>query len=190
MLNIKIEPQNGPHNGPQRLVTQRLVLRAFTPEDAPAIQHYAGDWEVAQMLSRMPYPYQDGMALEWIARHSDMRAENREFPFAVTLEGKLIGCVGATLHADGKVEIGYWIGKPWWNCGYATEAARAAIGFAFGHFAVDQLVAGHFADNHASGTVLTKLGFRYTGEEQRWCEARQQEVHALTMALQRKDARL
>ncbi|MBI1260460.1 MAG: GNAT family N-acetyltransferase [Rhizobiales bacterium] len=190
MLNVKIDPENGEQNGPQRLITQRLVLRHFTAADAPAIQQLGGDWDVARMLSRMPFPYVDGLAAEWIARHAEMRAGNREFPFAVTLDGTLIGCVGATAHDHGTVEIGYWIGKSWWNQGFATEAARAVIGFAFGHFALDHLVAGHFADNHASGTVLTKLGFRYTGEEQRWCEARQQEVHALTMALQRKDARL
>ncbi|MGB5093461.1 MAG: GNAT family N-acetyltransferase [Parvibaculum sp.] len=186
MFAAKEEARRGPHT----LRTQRLILRSFAQGDAAQITAYGGDWDVARMLGRMPYPYPEARAHEWIARHERMRAEDREYPFAVTRDGELIGAAGTMRHESGDIEIGYWIGKPWWNKGYATEAARAVIGFAFGHYARERLLAGHFAENHASGSVLTKLGFRYTGEEDRWCEARRQKVHSLTMALQRKDARL
>jgi RimJ/RimL family protein N-acetyltransferase len=84
--------------------------------------------------------------------------------------------------------IGYWIGEPYWNRGFATEAASALTERAKARFGGESIVSGHYADNHASGRVLTKLGFRYTGEESRWCEARQEKAHCLTMKLMRVEA--
>jgi RimJ/RimL family protein N-acetyltransferase len=85
--------------------------------------------------------------------------------FFVTLPGaegtRLVGSVGLSRDGD-KVELGYWIGRPYWGQGYATEAARALLSLAkvLGH---RRLVAGHFVDNPASGRVLRKLGFCPTG---------------------------
>ena len=60
--------------------------------------------------------------------------------------------------------MGYWIGRPYWGQGYATEAAAGAVGWAGADAgASGWVVAGHFADNPASGRVLEKAGFLYTG---------------------------
>ena len=61
-------------------------------------------------------------------------------------------------------EIGYWIGKPWWGKGFATELGRGLVDFAAQEFGAGQIIAGHYDDNPASGRVLEKLGFAYTGD--------------------------
>jgi RimJ/RimL family protein N-acetyltransferase len=62
----------------------------------------------------------------------------------------------------GEVELGYWVARPFWGLGYATEAGRHMIDLAR-TLGIGRLIASHFADNPASGAVLRKLGFRPTG---------------------------
>lgn len=166
------------------LKTDRLVLRHFNPDDAPRVHALANNWNIARMMGRLPYPYSRSEAAAWIATHDGLRAAGREFPLAVELEGTLIGATGVLIHGNGDHELGYWIGEPYWNRGFATEAGRGAIDYAVRRLGAGGVIAGHFVENHASGRVLTKLGFRYTAEESRWCEARQTDVRSLAMRLQ------
>ena len=169
----------------EELKTERLVLRPLAQTDAERLASLANNWNVARMLSRMPYPYSLDMAEDWIARQAAQRAEGEEFVYAVTNGEGFVGTCGVQAHANGTHEIGYWIGEPYWNRGYASEATGAVLGEAAARFDAGTLISGHFWENHASGRVLTKLGFRYTGEESRWCEARQEKVRCLTMRLAR-----
>ncbi|MGB3808779.1 MAG: GNAT family N-acetyltransferase [Parvibaculum sp.] len=177
-----------------RLTTERLVLRHFNFDDAPRVRALVGNWKVARMLARVAYPYGDGLAEQWIASHERARAEGKAFPFAIEHQGELVGCVGLDADADDNAtpeqayEMGYWIGEPYWNRGFATEAGRALVRHAFEKSPVDRLTAGHLVENHASGSVLTKLGFRYIAETQLWSEARHEKVHALRMVLKRDAA--
>ncbi|MCE9648450.1 MAG: GNAT family N-acetyltransferase [Parvibaculum sp.] len=174
----------------EALKTDRLVLRHFTFDDAPRVRELVGNWKVARMLARVAYPYGDGLAEEWIAGHQQGRATGKSFPFAIEKDGELVGCVGLDAQEDGRAyEIGYWIGEPYWNKGIATEAGRALVAHAFDRSPADRLTAGHLAENHASGSVLTKLGFRYIGEAHIWSEARREKVHGLRMMLKRDAAR-
>jgi RimJ/RimL family protein N-acetyltransferase len=77
---------------------------------------------------------------------------------------QLVGTAGLGRRPDGAVELGYWIARPYWGLGYATEAARAVLDIARDSLRLNTLVAGHFLDNPASGRVLEKVGFRPTGE--------------------------
>ncbi|MBO6634121.1 GNAT family N-acetyltransferase [Parvibaculum sp.] len=172
----------------EELKTERLSLRPLCRDDAERLADLANNWNVARMLSRMPYPYSLDMAHDWICKQEAMRAEGEEFVYAIANGDGFIGTCGVQAHADGTHEIGYWIGEPYWNRGYASEAARAALAEAVARFGTETLISGHFWENHASGRVLTKLGFRYTGEDQRWCLARQEKVRCLTMRLARMEA--
>jgi len=169
------------------LKTERLWLRPLHESDAARLAALADNWNVARMLARMPFPYTLDMAHEWIGKQKTLREEGEEFGYAVTNGEGFVGGCGMQAHADGTHEIGYWIGEPYWNRGYATEAARAVLADAVARFGAETIVSGHYWENHASGRVLTKLGFRYTGEEQRWCLARQEKVRCLTMRLARMD---
>ncbi|ABS63101.1 GCN5-related N-acetyltransferase [Parvibaculum lavamentivorans DS-1] len=171
----------------EELKTEQLLLRPLRETDAERLAGLANNWNIARMLSRMPYPYALNMAQDWIARTAAERAEGEEFVYAVTNGEGFIGTCGIQAHANGTHEIGYWIGEPYWNRGYATEAARAVLADGITRFGAETIVSGHYWENHASGRVLTKLGFRYTGEEYRWCAARQEKVRCLTMRLARLD---
>lgn len=154
------------------LETERLLLRPFRPEDAVAVATLAGKWEVARMLSRVPHPYSREMAEAWIASHARLGESGEEFVFCIECDGAVAGSIGLQRRLDGVYELGYWLGEPWWGRGLATEAARHVVRFAFDELGATQLVSGHLADNPASGRVLEKCGFRYTGDSVQQSEAR------------------
>ena len=81
--------------------------------------------------------------------------------------------------------MGYWIGKPWWGNGFATEAARALMDYCFSECGIRRLMCGHFVDNAASAHVIAKLGFRRVGNGTQWCEARKSEVETIRYARRR-----
>lgn len=142
--------------------SERLFLRPGWPEDWAEVLSAINDEGVVCNLATAPWPYTMDDAMEFARR-----PQERMLPhFIVTLpsaEGaKLIGSVGLG-RKDGEVELGYWIARSHWGQGYATEAARAVLRLAeaLGH---RRIVAGHFADNPASGRVLAKAGFKPAGK--------------------------
>jgi len=143
--------------------TERLILRAFDAADAPAVQKLAGAFEIADTTLNIPHPYEDGMAEEWIATHQQAFQKSTEITFAITLKesGELIGAIGIMNIGNGCGELGYWIGLPWWNRGYCTEAGREVIRFALGELQLNELHAYHLSRNPASGCILQKLGFTH-----------------------------
>lgn len=92
------------------------------------------------------------------------------------MDGALIGMCGLDRMANRNWEFGYWYGRQYWGQGYATEAARPVLRFAFEDLEAEQLTAGWFDDNPASGAVLHKLGFTVTGTTRAKCLARGAEV--------------
>jgi ribosomal-protein-alanine N-acetyltransferase len=144
--------------------TARLLLRTPVAADAARISLLAGDYEVASMTGTIPHPYSEQLAAEWI---EGVHAGEEGEVFAILRSGALIGCVGYRAHGRTHAELGYWIGKPYWGMGYATEAARAVIAYAFERDGFDYLTVGHFNDNPASGRVIAKLGFARQGQEPR-----------------------
>ena len=155
------------------IVTQRLRLRTPKLADAARLARQADDPGVAPMTSRMPYPYSLADAEGFLARVRDADPA-RERVFAVERpDAGLIGMLGFHPGDLGRTELGYWFGRAFWGAGYATEAVKAALVWARDAWGRRMLVAGHFADNPASGAVLNKAGFLYTGEVQRrWSTAR------------------
>jgi RimJ/RimL family protein N-acetyltransferase len=172
----------------QRLTTERLVLRPFTLDDAPRVRALVGNWKVASMLARVTFPYSQQLAETWIAGHERARLSDANHPYAIEKQGELVGCIGLDrAGADNAYEVGYWVGEPYWNQGIATEAGRAIVAHAFAQSPVTHLTSGHMVENHASGQVLGKLGFRYTEAAQIWNEARRVNVLGLRMVLKRRN---
>ena len=149
-----------------KLRTDRLVLRGFSPEDAPDVQRLAGEWDVARTLLVVPHPYEDGMAEEWIASHRPAYEAGERVNWAVVVreEGTLVGSITLHLHPlHDNAELGYWIGRPYWGRGYATEAAEEAVRYAFEVLRLHRIHANHFGSNPASGRVLRKVGMGLEG---------------------------
>lgn len=155
------------------LETDRLLLRPPGLDDVPTIVALIGDWDIVKNLSRAPYPYSEEHARQFVAKQMEGRAKSTDFAFAVTrkADGAYLGGCGVHLR-DTAIELGYWLGKPFWRQGYASEAAGRVVAYAFDELRADRVWAGWFHDNPASGHVLAKLGFVSDGSEQHDCAAR------------------
>ncbi|MEJ2217486.1 MAG: GNAT family N-acetyltransferase [Gemmatimonadota bacterium] len=148
------------------LTTDHLVLRPFTAADADDVQTIAGEREIAYNTATIPHPYPEGAAEAWILAHADAFQAKKGAVFAITLRetGELVGAVGLNVEPEHtRAELGYWIGKTFWNHGYATEAARQVVRFGFQAFGLLRLYARAFVRNQASRRVLEKIGMRYEG---------------------------
>lgn len=148
--------------------TPRLLLRPGWMEDAPALAEAIGDTAVLRNLTRAPAAYTQADAEAFLALPQDQRLP-RLLAFTRTNGApRLVGGCGIHRAGDGGTELGYWIARPYWGLGFATEAARAVTSMAKA-VGVRDMRAAHFADNPASGNVLRKIGFRFTGRvEQRF----------------------
>jgi RimJ/RimL family protein N-acetyltransferase len=142
--------------------TKRLKLRSLRIADAQRVARLCGDPDVARMILRAPLPYLEVAAEGWIMTLSARKPLGEDFVFAAELPGEgLIGVIGAHKTGEATFEVGYWFGRPYWGRGFATETLS---GFLSEAKALGHLTAGHFTDNPASGRVLEKGGFAYTGE--------------------------
>jgi RimJ/RimL family protein N-acetyltransferase len=142
--------------------TPRLKLRPLQLSDASRVARFCGDPGVGRNLAMTPLPYLDVAAEGWIMIVRARARHGRDFVFGVELPGEgLIGCIGAHRKDGDGFEVGYWFGRPYWGQGLATETLQA---FTAQAQSLGSLEAGHFVDNPASGRVLTKAGFSYTGE--------------------------
>lgn len=162
----------GWHGAP--LDTARLRLRRLVPDDAAPVVALLDDWDVVRTTSNIPFPYQRPMADEFIGQVTEQMSEGRALVFAIEerLSGQLIGCVGATLHSPDTAELGYWIGRPWWNQGFATEAVRRTLRVLFDNFSMARVWAAVLPDNKASLKVLTKVGLHHQGQQRMEMPAR------------------
>jgi RimJ/RimL family protein N-acetyltransferase len=146
--------------------TKRILLRPFVLVDAPEVQRLAGEKAIASTTLAMPHPYEDGMAEAWISSHKGRFERNEEVVYAITLSdsGQLVGAIGLVVTGQhDRAELGYWVGKPFWGNGYATEAGRAIIRFGFESMNLNRIYASHFIRNPASGRVMEKIGMRFEG---------------------------
>jgi RimJ/RimL family protein N-acetyltransferase len=142
--------------------TKRLKLRALRISDASRIAQLCGDPAVATMILRAPLPYLEIAAEGFLMTLAARKRLGHDFVFAADVPGEgLIGMIGAHWLNDDAFEIGYWYGRPYWGRGFASEALGAFLAEAR---TLGDLHAGHFEDNPASGRVLMKSGFAYTGE--------------------------
>jgi RimJ/RimL family protein N-acetyltransferase len=167
------------------LESERLILRPPRPADIPAMTVWLGDFSVSRNLARVPYPYTEADAEDFVATRG--RHGEGQYSFAITRkdDGLFLGCIGLHQEEAGH-EFGYWLGKPFWGRGYATEAARSVALFAFEKLEAPFVWAGWFHDNPASGHVLAKLGARHNGSRMRESVARGAKVLCHEMLLTRE----
>ena len=155
-----------PGSAQPTLSTARLRLRAFTLADAPSVRRLAGEREVADTTLSIPHPYGEGVAEAWIASLAGEYGRGEQAVFAITEQATeaLVGAIGLVLRpAHHRAEMGYWVGRPYWGRGYATEAAAAMLHYGFTQLSLNRIHACHFARNPASGRVLEKIGMRREG---------------------------
>lgn len=144
-------------------VTERLLLRPGWAEDAPALHRAICDERVVRNLGTAPWPYSRHDAETFLARERSPAEPSMLIFLRTGVAAELIGGIGFGRTPDDGTELGYWLARPHWGRGYATEAGQAVLAAARDSLRLRRIVAGHFLDNPASGRVLAKLGFRPTG---------------------------
>ena len=167
--------------------TERLILRPLERADAAPISGFTSDPAVARMVGAIPAPNPPIAVEGWMLLLNARAPLGAEYVYGVARRGEgLIGCICAHASAPHGFELGYWLGRPYWGQGYATEAVRALADEAR---MLGPLSAAHYVDNPASGRVLQKAGFVYTGViERRFSLARAQKVEARIMRLEAQRA--
>jgi RimJ/RimL family protein N-acetyltransferase len=167
------------------LESERLLLR---PPQAGDICHFVpllNDFAVSRNLTRVPHPYTEDDGCAYIVRATDAWSNGEDYAFVILRkeDGARIG--GCGVHPARDREFGYWLGRPFWGKGYATEAAARMLQFAFDELGLDSLNAGWVEDNPASGHVLDKLGCTPAGDEVRECLSRGTRVFCHKVAITR-----
>jgi RimJ/RimL family protein N-acetyltransferase len=148
--------------------TERLLLRPLRTDDAEPLLALFADWEVIRWLSMPPWPYALKDAHSFIK--GQLGQGLTKTTFAITLDDALIGGIDVRMNKRDHSQsgrgpnLGYWLGRPYWGCGYMTEVARAFVAHVFAAGAGDTIYSGAFSDNEASLRVQEKLGFVHDGE--------------------------
>ena len=142
--------------------TPRLLLRPGFPEDAPALAAAIADKAIVMNLAGPPWPFRVRDADAYLARTRDPLLPSLLVMLRTDGAPELIGECGLGRRPSGAVELGYWIARPYWSCGFATEACTALVDIAR-TLGLPSLEGSHFLDNPASARVLEKLGFEPLG---------------------------
>lgn len=135
-----------------------ITLRAFQPDDIPALVQLLNEDAVTRFLStKIPQPYSPDDASWWVHEGS-LSGINR----AIEVDGVLAGCIGVKcgeFEYSRSGELGYWLGAAFWQQGIATAAARQLIAEVFEHTDIARIFAVVFSGNQASMALLRKVGF-------------------------------
>jgi ribosomal-protein-alanine N-acetyltransferase len=149
------------------LTTPRLLLREFHAADHAAVHAFAGDAEVTRYTDWGPNDPADttGFLTEVVRDALDVPRSRFGLAMVTREDGALIGSIEleVTSVTDGRANLGYVLGRPWWGHGYASEAAAALLRFGFGDLGLHKISATCDPDNAASVRVLTKVGMRREG---------------------------
>jgi 8-oxo-dGTP diphosphatase len=150
--------------------TERLTLRALEKSELPRLVELLGVWDVVRWLSVVPFPYNFRDAEEFYADITphNLHGEPQFYALALKSDNLLIGGIGlqpprTANAAPGEIEIGYWLGKDYWNRGLMREAARAVIDIAFARPGTQAICATTDPANQASQNVLRQAGLRNKG---------------------------
>ena len=145
----------------KEIKTKRLFLRKPANSNKQDLINQIGNINVSQSLSNVPYPYTIDHASEWL-KTINQRAH--KYNYSIFLNLALIGGVSFILIDDECYELGFWLGENFWGNGYATEAAKGLLSHIFENEKNPKITSGYLQGNIASANVLSKLGFKKTGE--------------------------
>ncbi|MCS5711896.1 GNAT family N-acetyltransferase [Candidatus Berkiella aquae] len=147
------------------LESNQLLYRAFEMSDASRIFELLQEKEIVDNTLSIPYPYQKGMAEEWISTHQTQLALN-DYKYAVILKeaNLLIGAIEIVVTEDFNHGcLGYWLGIPYWGKGYGTEMVARIIQFGFEDLKLHRIYSEHFDSNIRSARVMEKNGMIQEG---------------------------
>lgn len=168
------------------------ILRLIQKKDIKSIHNHINNWNIAKMLSNVPFPYSNELLEKWIKSIIQQIDAGKSYHFSIinpTDDSETImGCIGLTLNtAQQSAEIGYWIGQEYWGKGIATKAMQRLTNWALAHLNINYIQATAADDNPASIAVLKKCGFKLFGQGKEKFLARTTEQPVSYFLLQRED---
>ena len=149
------------------LATANLRLRAFELSDISQLKAIANEHHVADTTIDVPHPFTAAYARQWVESHAGLWERRRSVHWAVSLlaDDRLVGYTGLE-HIDllnRQAELSFWIGRGMECRGYATEAAQAALAFAFSTLEMNRVGAFHLARDIVAARILSKIGMQQEG---------------------------
>ncbi len=149
------------------LETDRICLRKPVAADLPRLLDLADNPKIEEMTLSFPYPYKEKDAIWWLNRANEGFEQQNHFVFAIALlpKDEFIGGIGLEINTDfNRAEVGFWLGEPFWNQGFITEALEKVLQFGFETLELQKIYAIHLTKNPASGKVLQKNGMVREGK--------------------------
>ena len=138
-----------------------ISLCCIGEEDLPDIARLANDADIAAMTNNLPHPYTIAHAQSWF---DYVQSHDSEHVFKICGKGRLMGVIGLVHEKEhGRAELGYWLGRPYWNQGVMSAAVPMALAYAFEALGVRRVFARCYSVNAASRRVLEKSGFVHEG---------------------------
>ena len=158
----------------------RFSLRRLRRSDAGLLALHTGDVRVARMTSSIPHPLPVGTTEAFIARANAPDRDEEVWVIDGHRQGlpEVLGVISLKRMDRGQSEIGYWVAPGFWNSGIGSEAVRALL--AANPLNDRTIFASVFQDNPGSARVLTRAGFEYLGDAERYCVARGERVPTWT----------
>ncbi|WP_195267303.1 GNAT family N-acetyltransferase [Eubacterium sp. 1001713B170207_170306_E7] len=155
------------HQGTRRIETGRLVLRQFSIDDAEAMYlGWAGDPEVTRFMSWPAHESAEASrAVIEAWQNNAILLDDYNWCITLRESGEAIGSLGV-VHIDEAaeaVQVGYCVGRAYWNQGFTAEALSAVIRFFFEEVGANRVEAVHAVENPASGRVMQKCGMTKEG---------------------------
>lgn len=153
-------------SGSRIQVNQQVWLSELEASDKARCVQLLNDWEMYERLLRVPHPYGEEEFEQFLASTEEATKKHRQ-PLHYAIRHEEHGLIGGFgfegLHYGHRVELGYWLGKPYWGQGIMTAVVRAASEYAFAQWNLVRVTARLFPSNIASARVLEKNGFQFEG---------------------------
>lgn len=147
---------------------ERIIIRKLVLSDVKDIYQNIRDREIVKWTLRIPYPYRKEDAVGFVRKTRYSIRKGKDYVFGIALKGKnkVIGIIELAKinYSDGNAEIGYWLGRRFWNRGIMTDAVKSILKFGFRRLNLHRINAALFEENIASRRVLEKSGFKLEGK--------------------------
>jgi RimJ/RimL family protein N-acetyltransferase len=144
----------------------KVEIRKTKMSDAKALQELINDKEIIKQLEGYPHPCPLSKIKKEIKKSLEDWKKKQAYNFTILADKEIAGQV--VLENPDKhrthYEIGYFLGRKFWNKGIATKAAKEAVKFGFNKLKLKRVWGDNDSDNPASGKVMKKAGFKLEGK--------------------------
>ena len=148
-------------DAPYALYAHRITLRPPQHSDTQAITQLANNPKIAAMTATIPHPYPLSAAMEWVKAVAIQRQNGQTLAYLICNRNNenVMGVISLKTLSDGATNLAYWLGEPYWGCGFCTEAGHLILKLAK-QLNLTKIVAKHLDTNQPSKKVLLRLGFK------------------------------